>query len=89
MLWLRRYNYYMKYSKKSLSFVDKRQTKFSGLNLTRGLIVIILSDLFGGFILPFLNLSLFSKPKVADFFFEFKRQKSAVVFIYKLIEKLV
>jgi hypothetical protein len=37
---------------------------------TRGLIVIILADLFGGFILPFLNLPLFSKPKVADFFFE-------------------
>jgi hypothetical protein len=35
-----------------------------------GLIVIILADFFGGFILPFLNLPLFSKPKVADFFFE-------------------
>jgi hypothetical protein len=38
--------------------------------MSRGLIVIILADLFGGFILPFLNLPLFSKPKVADFFFE-------------------
>jgi hypothetical protein len=35
-----------------------------------GLIVIILADFFGGFILPFLNLPLFSKPKVADLFFE-------------------
>jgi hypothetical protein len=46
--------------------------------------MVFVADLFDEFILPFLNLPLFSKPKVA----EFKRQTSTVIFIYKLIKKL-
>jgi hypothetical protein len=48
----------------SINFINLKNTTSKWLQmLFWGLIVIILADLFGGFILPFLNLPLFSKPK--------------------------